>query len=118
MAPDRPAAVHADPTDDAIDADGMRSYRMAIAISAQRYRSYPEQAIARGESGTVALRVAVAGNASRGRVDLMRSSGSDALDREARAMLSKAVLATDLPESLRGRTFAFDMPVEYSLPVR
>lgn len=113
------AAAIADPVfDAAIDADGLRSYRIALALAARRFREYPAQAVERGESGTVALRVALPGEAGAGRVELLRSSGSAALDGEAQAMMTKALYATLLPESLRGRAFSFEMPVEFSLPAR
>ncbi|HNA02237.1 MAG TPA: TonB family protein [Rhodocyclaceae bacterium] len=104
--------------DETIDADGLRSYRIALALAARRFRDYPAQSIERGESGTVALRVALLGGAGAGRVELLRTSGYAALDGEAQAMLTKAVHATLLPETLRGRAFSFEMPVEFMLPPR
>lgn len=111
-APAMPAA------DETIDADGLRSYRIALALAARRFRDYPAQSVERGESGTVALRVALPGAAGAGRVELLRSSGYAALDGEAQAMLTQAVHATLLPETLRGRAFTFEMPVEFTLPPR
>lgn len=110
------AAPEAAPPAETIDADSLRSYRIALALNARRFRVYPEQAIARRESGTVELRVQMQAGAGAGRVELLRSSGHAALDRQAEQMLSRAIYATVLPEPLRGRSFAFDMPVEYSLP--
>jgi len=113
------AAEIADPIfDEAIDTDGLRSYRIALALAARRFREYPAQAVERGESGIVVLRVAMPGEVGAGRVELLRSSGHAVLDGEAQAMLTKAVHASLLPESLRGRAFSFEMPVEFSLAER
>ncbi len=102
----------------AVDAEGLRSYRLALALNARRFHQYPPQAVEDGLAGTAQVRVAVTSNGLPGRVDLLRSSGHDALDREARDMLARAAQVTALPETLRGLAFAVDLPVEFSLSAR
>lgn len=101
-----------------VDAENLRSYRLSLALNARRFHQYPPQAIEQGHSGTAHVRIAVAQNGLPGRVDLLRSSGHDSLDREARDMLARAAQSTALPEALRGQAFAVDLPVEFSLPAR
>ena len=101
-----------------VEAESLRSYRLALALNARRFRQYPPQAIEQGLAGTAEVRVAVLRNGLPGPVDLMRSSGHETLDREAREMLARAALATVLPEALRGHAFAVELPVEFSLPAR
>jgi len=101
-----------------VDAESLRSYRLALALSARRFYRYPPQAIDLGLAGTAQVRIAFGQNGLPGRVDLIRSSGHDALDREARQMLARAAQATMLPGALRGQAFSIDFPVEFSLPVR
>ena len=114
------SAVAADPVELAplVDAESLRSYRLALALNARRFHQYPPTAIEQGHAGTAQVRIAVANNGLPGRVDLIRSSGHDALDREAREMLARAAQATVLPDALRGHAFAVDLPVEFSLPAR
>ena len=101
-----------------VDAESLRSYRLALALGARRFYLYPPQAIESGLAGTAHVRIAFARNGLLGRVDLIRSSGHEALDREAREMLVRAAQATAMPEALREQAFSMDFPVEFSLPAR
>lgn len=101
-----------------VDVESLRSYRIALALNARRFHQYPAQAIELGHSGTAQVRIAVAQNGLPGRVELVRSSGHDVLDREAREMLARAAQATALPDVLRGQAFSVDLPVEFLLPAR
>lgn len=114
------AAVRVDSADSvaAVDADGLRSYRLALAVNARRFHHYPAQALEDGLAGTAQVRISFAPNGLLGSVDLTRSSGHDVLDVEARQMLARAARATLLPEALRAHAFAVDMPVEFVLPAR
>lgn len=101
-----------------VDGESLRSYRLSLALNARRFHAYPPQALEQGHTGTAEVRIAVARNGLLGHVDLLRSSGHDLLDRQARDMLARAAQATALPEALRGQTFVVDLPVEFSLPAR
>lgn len=100
------------------DAESLRSYRLALALSARHFYQYPPEAIELGLAGTANVRIAFLRNGLLGRVDLIRSSGHDALDREAREMLARAARTTALPDTLRGQAFSMDFPVEFALPAR
>lgn len=98
-----------------LDADGLRSFRLALAREARRQKRYPVRAIEAGWEGTVDLRVSVT---TRGppTVSLVRSSGHAVLDAAALDMMGRAVPATALPASLKGQDFSVDLPVVFELP--
>ncbi len=100
---------------DAIDANGLRSYRIGLAREARSHRSYPPLARERGWSGTAEIEVDVPREGTPRQVVLARSSGHDILDRAALAMMSRAAAAAALPDSLRGQAFAVRLPVVFDL---
>jgi protein TonB len=100
---------------DAIDANGLRSYRIGLAREARSHRSYPPLARERGWSGTAEIEVDVPREGAPRQVVLARSSGHDILDRAALAMMSRAAAAAALPDSLRGQAFAVRLPVVFDL---
>lgn len=95
--------------------DGLRGYRLALAIQARRFKRYPVQAIASGWVGSADIRVEV-GSDGRARVaTLVRSSGHEPLDSAALAMINAGAPRAHLPESLRGKAFAVVLPVVFNL---
>lgn len=98
-----------------LDADGVRQYRMALAVEARRFKRYPPIALAEEISGTVEVRVAVAAGGQTQEVALARSSGYEALDDAALDMLRKAAPRTAVPELLRRRPFVIDLPVVFNV---
>lgn len=115
-APDpRPAAASALPPSPGADADGLRSYRLALAREARRHKHYPPRAIEAGWQGTAELRVSVtAGGATA--VRLAKSSGQPVLDEAALEMLRLALPATPIPAPLQAREFSVDLPIVFELP--
>ncbi len=105
------AAVEA--TAGGVSADGLRQYRIDLAGAARRYRSYPALARSRGWEGLAELTVSAGSGGAT--VRLARSSGYPLLDDQAVDMLTRAVAQTPLPESLRGRSFSFPLPIRFSL---
>jgi periplasmic protein TonB len=99
-----------------VDADGLRSYRLALAREAKRHKRFPTRAIEAGWVGTTELRVSVSADGMAPTVRLEKSSGHDALDEAALDMLRLALPTTPVPPSLRGRTFAVNLPVVFELP--
>ena len=100
---------------DAVDADGMRQYRLALASQASRYKRYPARALEANVGGTVEIRVAVATGGLPQEVQLARSSGSDLLDDAALDMIKQAAPRTTVPELLRSRAFVVSLPVVFDL---
>lgn len=97
------------------DADGLRQYRIELAVAARSYRLYPSVARARGWQGVAEVGVNVSPGLSVPQLRLVRSSGHAVLDEQALRMLARAAEGTPLPESLRGRSFSFAMPIRFSL---
>jgi protein TonB len=98
---------------DAPSVDGLRSYRLALASQARRFKSYPPQAVASGWQGTAEVRLDIGGEGRQPEVHLQRSSGRDQLDQAALAMISAAAEYAVLPETLRGKKFAVVLPVVF-----
>lgn len=107
---DSPAVV------DGVDAEGLRSYRLALAREAKRHKRFPTRAIEAGWTGTTELRVSVSADGTAPTVWLEKSSGHDALDEAALDMLRNALPTTPVPPTLRGRTFVVNLPVVFELP--
>lgn len=104
------------PPSDGLDADGLRSYRLALAGEARQHKRYPRQAIDAGWEGTAEIQVTLrAGGVAEG-VRLARSSGHAVLDEAALSMLGRALPATPVPPALRERAFAVNLPVVFELP--
>ena len=100
---------------DGVSADGLRQYRIDLAGAARRFRHYPAVARSRGWEGVAEVVVSVNAGVPLPSVRLQGTSGHSLLDEQAVEMLTRAVAATPLPESLRGRSFSVPMPIRFSL---
>ena len=107
------AVVVAPSGGDGPDAEGLRSFRIALASRFRKF--YPPRAIEAGWVGTTEVWVSMAADGGSLQVKVAHSSGHEALDAAALAMLRQALPSTPLPDSLRGRAFAFDLPVTFEL---
>jgi protein TonB len=104
------------PATEGVDADGLRSYRLALAREAKRHKRFPTRAIEAGWNGTAEVRILVSADGIAPDARLAKSSGHDVLDEAALDMLRNALPTTPVPPSLRGRTFVVDLPVVFELP--
>ncbi|MDP2132952.1 MAG: TonB family protein [Sulfuritalea sp.] len=95
--------------------DGLRGYRLAVASQARRFKRYPAQAMAYGWAGSADIRVEVGRDGQPRTATVARSSGHEALDRAALAMIDAGAMRARLPESLRGQAFAIVLPVVFNL---
>ena len=98
----------------AVSADGLRRYRLGLAIQARRFKRYPPRALAAGWSGTTNIRLAVDA-AGRSEASVARSSGYAVLDEAARTLIAQSAQRTSLPEELRGKAFSIDLPVLFNI---
>lgn len=105
----------AKPENEGVSADGLRQYRIELAGAARRFRDYPALARGRGWEGVAEVSVSMNAGLPAPSLKLVKSSGHGVLDEQAMEMLSRAVAATPLPESLLGRSFAVPMPIRFSL---
>jgi periplasmic protein TonB len=99
-----------------LDADGLRSYRVALAREARSFKRYPSRAIEGGWSGTVELRVSVPPDRGMPGVRLTKSSGYPVLDEAALDMLRQALPTTPIPAPLQEQGFSVDLPIVFELP--
>lgn len=99
---------------DAVNADAVRQYRMALAIQMHRYKSYPIIAREQGREGRaeVALDIMSNGLVS---VGIVKSSGDEALDAQAMLMVEQGVGLLSLPEALRGKSLRLIFPLQFNL---
>lgn len=107
------AAVNSPTVSDGIDGEGLRRYRVSLAVAARQFRNYPAQAQANGWQGSVEIRLTIAADGSALPAQLLHGSGVDLLDAAALNMISGAARSTELPGVLRGKIFSMDMLFEF-----
>lgn len=100
--------------EDGLDANGLRQYRLSLAVAARRYKLYPPLALENGWSGTAEVAVAIAASGAPQPAQLLRSSGYALLDAAAMEMMARATLNTAVPASLQGQHFSIALPVEFA----
>ena len=98
--------------------DGLRGYRLAVATQARRFKRYPTQAMVSGWAGSADIRVEVGRDGRPRAASVARSSGHEALDQAALAMIDAGALRARVPDSLRGQAFAVVLPVVFNLEDR
>lgn len=89
-----------------IDADDLRAYRFNLALAARQGFSGGGN-----RQGRVDVSVTQLGGRAAAEVSVHRSSGQAALDREAVAMVTRAVALADLPRGMFGREFRLVLPL-------
>lgn len=99
----------------ALASEGALEYRLNVAREARKFKRYPLIARESGWEGVVVVAVSMALVSARPVVSLERSSGYDALDRQALEMMAEAVTLAPLPVGMQGRKFGISLPVEYRL---
>jgi protein TonB len=103
-----------EPVRNSIDLAGLRQYHLALGRKAQQFRRYPEEARAAGSRGRVTMRLVVSETGSPLGISLLGSSGFPVLDRAALEMMLLSASHTEVPESLRGRSFNIDLAIDYN----
>ena len=100
---------------ESIDSGNVDQYRLALLGAANRYKRYPAIAMEKGWSGRVEIRIVIGASGMTQSISVKTSSGFEILDRTAVDMVTKAKPMTPIPPSLKGREFAVDVPVIFSL---
>lgn len=110
-----PASGVSAASSEGLDAEGVRSYLLALAAELRRVKRYPQQAVEAGWVGVVKVRIAVAANGAIQSEQLAASSGYPVLDEEALDMVRNAAPLAAVPESLRGRSFPLTLSIGFDL---
>lgn len=100
---------------EALNPEGLGIYRLNLAREARRFKRYPAIARERSWEGVVVMKVQARIDSVIPLVSIGSSSGHDVLDAQAQEMLLQAVRQALLPESLRGRQFAINVPIHFRL---
>lgn len=103
------------PAPSADEAGTLAQYRLAIITAARRYKRYPRVAMDNNWEGRVEIRMVIGANGMIASLSIKTSAGHEVLDQQALDMIKKAKPLTPIPAALRGREFAVDVPVIFSL---
>lgn len=103
------------PRVEALDPKMVAQYRGALISAARRYKIYPRVAIDNNWEGKVQVRMVVGATGSIASLQVTASAGYEVLDAQALDMIRQAWPEAQLPANLRGREFAVDVPVIFSL---
>lgn len=95
------------------DADSIARFRLQVIEAAARYKRYPRVAQDNAWQGRAGVRVSFGADGRRSSVTVVRSSGYEALDRQALETVNQAEVP--VPAALRGKQFAFDFDVIFDL---
>lgn len=98
-----------------LDPKTVAQYRGALISAARRYKIYPRVAIDNNWEGKVQVRMVVGATGSIASLQVTASAGYEVLDAQALEMIRRAWPEAQLPANLRGREFAVDVPVIFSL---
>ena len=98
---------------DVSEADSLASFRQEIIEAAKKWKRYPRVATENNWQGRADVRITFGADGRRAAIAIARTSGYDVLDQQALDMVTKAFVP--VPPALRGREFALEIPVIYSL---
>ena len=90
-------------------------YTKSLSEVFARYKEYPRVAEMRGWEASVTMRLRVAPSGRLIGAEVLKSSGYDALDKQAIAMVSKAGVLPVPPTGLNAADFAVLVPIDFRL---
>jgi protein TonB len=91
------------------------SWEKSIVSHLNRYKRYPDEARVRGVKGDVRVRFILDRTGHVTSAQVVRSSGSTALDEEALAVLQRASPLPAPPEQVAGTTFDLVLPIQFKI---
>ncbi|MGH8674057.1 MAG: TonB family protein [Burkholderiales bacterium] len=97
------------------DAGTLAQYRLALIGAARLYKRYPRVALDNNWQGKVEVRIAIGAGGAISMLSVRTSTGHHVLDQQALEMIEMAKAMAQIPPALRGREFAVDIPVIFSL---
>src|SRR5882757_6856918 len=115
---ERIAPVAAAPTQgqpDQKQSQAVATWRSQILALVERNKRYPDAARARREQGVTQVRFELDRNGMVGDARVLQSSGSDALDAEAIALLKRAQPFPAPPDTFAGNVVAVRLPIRFTV---
>jgi protein TonB len=103
------------PSAPTLDATVLREYGAVVSSVVAKKKVYPRLALMRRWQGTTDLKLQIAADGNVKALSVAHSSGFDILDEQALKMVKDAMPLPGLPDALRGREFAIDIPVAFRL---
>jgi periplasmic protein TonB len=99
----------------ALDPIILRDYGAIVSSAVAKRKVYPRLALTRRWQGTAELKLQVAADGNIKALIVAHSSGFEILDDQAMKMVKDSMPLPSLPDALRGREFALDIPVAFKL---
>ena len=93
----------------------LRQYQLAIVVAARKFKRYPLVARDNNWEGKAEVRLVIGASGTIVSLQVKKSSGHEVLDKVALDMVARAMPLTPIPPALRGREFAIEVPVVFSL---
>jgi periplasmic protein TonB len=109
-----PPRVQAPPAS-VLDSGVLREYGAVVSSAVAKKKIYPRMAMLRRWQGTAELKLQIAADGNLKALSVVHSSGFEVLDDQAMKMVKDAMPLPNLPDALRGREFAIDIPVAFRL---
>lgn len=90
-------------------------YIRQVAAFLNRVKTYPEKARAAGQQGVVVVRFTISRAGQVGSINVLRSSGSEALDEAGLALVRRAAPFPPLPDDFSGPLLTLTLPLSFGL---
>lgn len=97
------------------DSNALPNWTSRVISRLERYKRYPSEAQSRGDRGVVRLAFSVDRSGGVHNARVVASSGSNLLDRETLAMISRASPLPPPPDEVRGSYIPVVVPIAYSI---
>lgn len=97
------------------DPNALPNWKSSLVARLERYKRYPSEAQARGEQGVAQLAFSVDRSGGVHNARILRSSGSDVLDRATLALVTRAQPLPPPPPEIRGAQIAIVVPIRYNM---
>lgn len=86
---------------------------MAVVVATRTFKRYPKEASQQELQGKASIRVSVNEYGKITSCELKASTGNEILDTAALDMVNSGAETTQIPNALRGKEFAVDIPVSF-----
>lgn len=94
--------------------DAVPNWKSALVARLERYKRYPPEAQSRAETGVTQLAFSVDRSGGVHHARVVRSSGSNVLDREAVALAERASPMPPPPAEITGAQIPIEVPIRYN----